>query len=623
MISKMCKILYGCFFVLWSSQRLISGNFEQQYPIEYLSIEKAIDLAGDTLFSTEKTRVRVLTAKGLSSGSKSFRYKEGYGRVEIVSALITLPTGEITRLTEHDINDRPVGDPRNYYFSDTRELVLTYPGVCIGSIIEYEVKESMSLAAYNGQYSIVQGISRTVPIGTFRWVFRKAIQDTRRPHFKFIDTELSAPEPRFVEGIAEYAFEITNVPIFESIITEATAGKNPPYFIVSSWNTWDDIGKWWYSLYRDKLDVNDSLTTIIHDIVIGMTDNFQKAKAIAEWVRDNVRYVAVELGKGGVEPREAGRILSVRYGDCKDKTILTMAMLRYVGIESYPVLVCRSKENLIDDCPSQQFDHVIACVKMDTGKVFFDPTASHDFGYIDNRLTHSLQVMIVANEAVLVRPCDYLGGDSITETIRLSLQSDSVVGSIRMILVGKKASGLNKNMSSLSSRRKREAAEMRLRSHRWIFYEDIRNADMEALGEDSTLVECEFTSYPMLLSANGNTFINLATFASRTNIPTYSFLKNGTKFDIDESRKSTRVELVLGPNYRVLSLPSDVSVSNSAGVFERRYELSENSVVLNVDHLTYETHFNEDDYVSKGLHPFQEVISFQRKMLSEFVELGH
>ena len=53
----------------------------------------------------------------------------------------------------------------------------------------------------------------------------------------------------------------------------------------------------------------------------------------------NIRYVAVYLGNGGLEPNSAQSILDNHYGDCKDHVTILEALLAAKGIASSPVLI--------------------------------------------------------------------------------------------------------------------------------------------------------------------------------------------------------------------------------------------------------------------------------------------
>ncbi|OMG71191.1 DUF3857 domain-containing transglutaminase family protein [Burkholderia ubonensis] len=68
-------------------------------------------------------------------------------------------------------------------------------------------------------------------------------------------------------------------------------------------------------------------------------DPHDKARILYDWVRANVRYVALFLGETAAAPHRVIDILRNRYGDCKDHVALFGALLAAVGIRSEPVLL--------------------------------------------------------------------------------------------------------------------------------------------------------------------------------------------------------------------------------------------------------------------------------------------
>ncbi|AYZ63669.1 DUF3857 domain-containing protein [Burkholderia multivorans] len=69
------------------------------------------------------------------------------------------------------------------------------------------------------------------------------------------------------------------------------------------------------------------------------SDPHDKARILYDWVRANVRYVALFLGETAAAPHRVIDILRNRYGDCKDHVALFGALLAAVGIRSEPVLL--------------------------------------------------------------------------------------------------------------------------------------------------------------------------------------------------------------------------------------------------------------------------------------------
>jgi len=89
----------------------------------------------------------------------------------------------------------------------------------------------------------------------------------------------------------------------------------------------------------------------------------QVAKAV-EFVQDEVRYTGINSGVGGFKPDAPDAIFKRRFGDCKDKTILIVSLLKELGVEAYPALVhSREGNELTELLPSPDvFDHVIVHV---------------------------------------------------------------------------------------------------------------------------------------------------------------------------------------------------------------------------------------------------------------------
>jgi tetratricopeptide (TPR) repeat protein len=69
------------------------------------------------------------------------------------------------------------------------------------------------------------------------------------------------------------------------------------------------------------------------------------------------------LGRGGYEPHFANEVIQQRYGDCKDQTILAIALLKVLGVEAYPSLVITSRNGKPDmDLVALYFDHMVVWI---------------------------------------------------------------------------------------------------------------------------------------------------------------------------------------------------------------------------------------------------------------------
>ncbi|MDX9857828.1 MAG: DUF3857 and transglutaminase domain-containing protein [candidate division Zixibacteria bacterium] len=150
---------------------------------------------------------------------------------------------------------------------------------------------------------------------------------------------------------------------------------------------WGACGRWTMHLHREPSICDSALRTATNEIIAEIDTPTERLRAIAAYVRDNVRYVAVEIGDNRFTPRFAHETFENRYGDCKDKVTLMRAMLEAVEIPSRPVLA--SIGGWVDrDFPTPfQFNHVIVAVPTASlpgwaieskaavnGWLYFDPT---------------------------------------------------------------------------------------------------------------------------------------------------------------------------------------------------------------------------------------------------------
>ncbi|MBK7711537.1 MAG: transglutaminase domain-containing protein [Bacteroidales bacterium] len=65
----------------------------------------------------------------------------------------------------------------------------------------------------------------------------------------------------------------------------------------------------------------------------------EKTKLLLDFVRNNIRYVAADIDRGGFTPHPLQEIINSRYGDCKDQVMLFISLLKCAGMEAFPVLV--------------------------------------------------------------------------------------------------------------------------------------------------------------------------------------------------------------------------------------------------------------------------------------------
>lgn len=111
-------------------------------------------------------------------------------------------------------------------------------------------------------------------------------------------------------------------------------------------------------------------------------DPGKRVLAAAHFVQDEIRYAGIEIGPGSHRPTDPEVVLKRRFGDCKDKTLVLISMLRSMGYDAVPALVnTDDRQTLFEHLPSPYaFDHVIALLRLKGKSYWIDGTLSHEHG---------------------------------------------------------------------------------------------------------------------------------------------------------------------------------------------------------------------------------------------------
>ncbi|HET6487423.1 MAG TPA: DUF3857 domain-containing transglutaminase family protein, partial [Spirochaetia bacterium] len=179
-----------------------------------------------------------------------------------------------------------------------------------------------------------------------------------------------------------------------------------PWVEISEYPDWAAVDRWAQSLYPPaKLPPElGKLTTRWSAEHAAAVDRLQAA---LDYVQQEVRYVAIELGTGSLTPRAPQAVWARRFGDCKDKSYLLVSLLSRLGLQAAPVLVNTGDRTLVADrLPSPYaFDHVIVAVTVNGKRVFVDPTDAYQRGPVLKRFLpdYGYGLILAPGQTQLVR----------------------------------------------------------------------------------------------------------------------------------------------------------------------------------------------------------------------------
>ena len=124
------------------------------------------------------------------------------------------------------------------------------------------------------------------------------------------------------------------------------------------------MGTWYWRLVVEQLAADETLRKTARDAAPSRMTDENKVRAIHDLVVTGTRYVGLEFGIHGFKPYKVTQVLSRRFGDCKDKAALMVALLREVGIDAEMVLLRTRAGGRIETAPASLavFDHAIVYV---------------------------------------------------------------------------------------------------------------------------------------------------------------------------------------------------------------------------------------------------------------------
>ena len=101
----------------------------------------------------------------------------------------------------------------------------------------------------------------------------------------------------------------------------------------------------------------------------------EQASAALAWLQRDIRYVSLSLGENSHRPHSPDEVIKRGYGDCKDKSLLLIHLLRALGIEAHAALMNLQNPNLPSRMPNMpHYDHMVVVVSIKGHNFVLDAT---------------------------------------------------------------------------------------------------------------------------------------------------------------------------------------------------------------------------------------------------------
>lgn len=204
-------------------------------------------------------------------------------------------------------------------------------------------------------------------------------------NYKLFNSDLE-PSITSTNGLKTYRWISENVKNIEIDYESPNWLIEHQNLFVSNYKTWTDVIDWGLDLYNVKDKISSALKAKVEAIKSTSEEDSDRIVSTLEFVQNEIRYLGLEDGIGSYKPFSPNKVFNQRFGDCKDKTLLMVTMLKAMNIEAYPMLVSTTLgQTLPEILPSPKiFDHVVVKVIHKSGRhLFYDPTITNQKGTYD------------------------------------------------------------------------------------------------------------------------------------------------------------------------------------------------------------------------------------------------
>ncbi len=328
---------------------------------------------------------KVTNQQGLKNASNiRIEFDPSYESLELHSLIIHRNKEIISKLdsSKIDVIQREQ-EIENQLYDGRLTANIIIADVRVGDIVEFSYTLTGENPVYKDFFSKRSYIEWSVPL---HQQYLRVLWGKNKPlYITQLNTQLNVKESK-VNGFLEYTINLFDQDI-RKINNEVPSWFDPfgmLYFSESK--DWSEVVSWAMPLYDNAYSSEPEIAKVADDIISQYPDKGDQIAKSLEFVQSEIRYLGIEMGVNSHTPSQASATLKRRYGDCKDKAVLLISLLKQLGISASPVLVNSTKGRQIGQFPPSvnAFNHVIVRAYFNNTAYWLDPTRQYQKGSLDN-----------------------------------------------------------------------------------------------------------------------------------------------------------------------------------------------------------------------------------------------
>ncbi len=358
-------MLAGLLLFAWTfadAEAITVSRYPDANAVTVEEIERVRYRPDGTYESETETWTKLLTEKGRREESTCrLDYSRRYGEAEIVY-VGAIDTNGVERVIDVSATMKESTDngsmAANIYDPLDRKLVATIPGLQIGEILHVKCRRRTFKARCENQWADFCVFEWTCPIVSSVYeVTAPAALPIRRFAIRHPLGNVTTNLTRHADGSATYAFVATNSAQVFPEPDMPPLHTQVQHLRISTAADWPEISRWYWALCEPHLVKTNAA-------LVAKALELKDVRRLFRFVSQEIRYMGLTLEdqSPGYSPHDVDLTFDNRYGVCRDKAALLVAMLRAAGHAAFPVLI-NVGAKLDPEVPQPYFNHAIVAVE--------------------------------------------------------------------------------------------------------------------------------------------------------------------------------------------------------------------------------------------------------------------
>lgn len=349
-------------------------------PLQFRFLDKQgrIGPNGDALYMAYRVKIQKPEGLGVGNVTLSWEAESGSAVVHRVRILRGSQSIDVLAANRFKVIQRETGLEQSM-LNGQLTASLQVPGLQVGDELDVAVTVYQSEPAFAGHSSGGDQLPVMGTPGTFR---------TRLlwPEGRTMATQLSSDLPAVpllsIKGEKIFTIEMIN-PV-GAVPTEGAPARYNVRRLVeySDFGSWSEVSRLFSNSVKAavRLAPGSPVRAEAVRIMAAASTPAARTELALRSVEENIRYVYVGLAGGNYRPATADESWARKFGDCKGKSVLLLALLREMAIPAELVLVnSKGGDEIGQRLPSPAlFDHVVVRATVEGKPVWLDGTRSGD-----------------------------------------------------------------------------------------------------------------------------------------------------------------------------------------------------------------------------------------------------